>query len=235
MPCASFGAKLRSDLAALPGKPTSVAWWNARIDADVGSRGASKMTPCARDVRSCRSRSARQEEGERSSIGWRRIRRPKCYLPGVPADHVHAVPVSDRPDAHPSFALLYEYVHATRSVFVGSDHPSRPHRLVDGRFARALGGRHARSWTSCTSATPRGSIAPGTFTATRCTWWSAIRTPPHQFPFRESRGRAADPASEASCRAAHTGGSPARFYTSSHIEFFTSPVLEALRHRHVDA
>ena len=47
----------------------------------------------------------------------------KCYLPGVP--RITYMPYPFQIVQTPSqLALLYEYVHAMRNVFVGSDHPS---------------------------------------------------------------------------------------------------------------
>ena len=47
----------------------------------------------------------------------------KCYLPGRPAHHVHAVSISDL-QAADTITMLFEYVHATRFIYTnGTPHP----------------------------------------------------------------------------------------------------------------
>ena len=68
----------------------------------------------------------------------------KCYLPGVPAHHLHAVSVSDRSAGRQGRDPLR--VRARHSLHLHERESASPwaDRLVDGRFARPLGGEYPR-------------------------------------------------------------------------------------------
>ena len=87
--------------------------------------------------------------------------------------HLHALSVSDRADAHarPDGVRVREREphHLHEQQGEGADR-------LRGWAGRAADGKATRwSWTSPGSTTRPGSIAPGIFTATRCTSSNAIR------------------------------------------------------------
>ena len=98
----------------------------------------------------------------------------KCYLPGVPRITYMPYPFqifqfADR------VVILYEYLHTTREIYTdGSPHPDMPVEFWMGDSRGRWEGTRSSS-TSRSSPTRRGSIAPGTSTATRCTSSSATR------------------------------------------------------------
>ena len=67
----------------------------------------------------------------------------KCYLPGVPRVTYMPFPfqIVQTPE---QITVLYEYAHAVRNIFMNTPHISGQLVLVDGRFTRTLGRRHAR-------------------------------------------------------------------------------------------
>ena len=100
----------------------------------------------------------------------------KCYLPGVPRITYMPFPfqIIQTPDVT---TILYEYLHAIRYIYTnGSPHPQRPTRLVDGRFARPLGGRHAGRRRRAFRRRKPGSTGPATTTAMPCTSSSGTRS-----------------------------------------------------------
>ena len=98
----------------------------------------------------------------------------KCYLPGVP--RITYMPYPFQIVQTPTHvAIFYEYVHAVRNVYMnGTSIPPGP--STGGWATRAAAGKATR-WSSTwsISTTRRGSTAPATSTATRCTWSSATR------------------------------------------------------------
>ena len=66
----------------------------------------------------------------------------RCFLPGVP--RVMYMPFPFQIVQTPrQIVMLFEYLHATRNIFMDSPHPKGAHRVVDGGLPRAVGRRRA--------------------------------------------------------------------------------------------
>ena len=100
----------------------------------------------------------------------------KCYLPGVPRIMYieHPFQIVQTPD---SVLMLFEYVHATRNVFLNSPHLKGPLDwwMGDSR-GKWEGDTLVVDANNFNDQTP-GSTAPATSTAMRCTSSSGTRSP----------------------------------------------------------
>ena len=92
------------------------------------------------------------------------------------AHHIRGFPFQIIQTARRRSTMLFEWAHATR-VSLHERHPAsaRPYRLVDGRFARPVGRRHAGRRRRALQRSRRGSTGRATITAMRCTSSSATR------------------------------------------------------------
>ena len=103
-----------------------------------------------------------------------------CYLPGVP--RATYMPFPFEIIQTPKLGRLLVRVRARGATSSPTDHRTHTVFPISGWATRAGVGRATRWWsTSPTSTTAPGSITRGTFTATPCTSWNAIRrsTPAH--------------------------------------------------------
>ena len=141
------------------------------------ARRARRATASSRAARSRISRAALAKKQENAQNRATLDPENKCYLPGVP--RITYMPYPFRiVQQRDKITILYEYLGAMRFLYMnGNPHPEGPDRVVHGRLARRAGRATRWSSTSCTSPIRPGSIAPGTSTATRCTWSSATRRP----------------------------------------------------------
>ena len=155
----------------------NTAAWDIQDHARVARR-ARRARAWSRATRFRISRAALAQEARELREPPHRRSGDEVLSAGRAAHHVHAVSVSDRPDAHLRRDPVRvhprhpPHLHGRHAAPEGTDR-----QLVDGRFARATG--RATRWSSTSSISPTrpGSIAPAIFTATRCTSSSATRRP----------------------------------------------------------